>query len=78
MADPIDVIYRLRDMASNAAEDLRAAIAEAQTVIDKLDAFADQSEEAAEWAVAGPGARERGHHGGAQGKPNPAAAEATR
>lgn len=43
--DVIDVLYRLRDMAGLAAEKLRSEIAEAQTVLDKLDAFANDAED---------------------------------
>lgn len=48
MADVIDVLYRLRNMAADAAEPLRAAIAEAQAVLDKLEEFADDAEHAAQ------------------------------
>lgn len=47
-ADVVDVIYRLRDMAGAAADTLRPAIAEAQAVLDKLEAFADGAEHAAQ------------------------------
>ena len=50
MADIIDVIYRLRNMAAEPIETLRAAIAEAQAVLDKLDSFASDAEHAAEVA----------------------------
>lgn len=48
MADILDVMYRLRDMAGIAADDLREAIKEAQAVLDKLDCFANDAEEGAE------------------------------
>jgi hypothetical protein len=34
MSDITDVLYRLRDMAGLAADDLRSAIGEAQAVLD--------------------------------------------
>ena len=46
MADVTDVLYRLRDMANTAAITLREQIAEAQTVLDKLDKFAQDAEDA--------------------------------
>lgn len=70
-ADVIDLIYRLRNMAGAQADSLRAAISEAQELLAKLESFADDAEEAAEWSVAGPRARAAGWHGGAQGQPNP-------
>ncbi|AYN57464.1 hypothetical protein HOU47_gp58 [Arthrobacter phage Constance] len=48
MSDIIDVMYRLRDMAGVAADELREAIKEAQAVLDKLDCFANDAEEGAE------------------------------
>lgn len=48
MSDIIDVMYRLRDMAGIAADDLREAIKDAQAVLDKLDCFANDAEEGAE------------------------------
>lgn len=48
MADIVDVLYRLRNMAADPIAELRAAIADAQAVLDKLDAFADDAEHAAE------------------------------
>ncbi|WMI32999.1 hypothetical protein SEA_PEGGYLEG03_58 [Arthrobacter phage PeggyLeg03] len=45
MSDIIDVLYRLRDMAGVAADDLREAIKEAQAVLDKLDCFANDAED---------------------------------
>lgn len=48
MADVIDVLYRLRNMTGEAADKLREAIAEAQSVLDKLDEFADSAEKSAE------------------------------
>lgn len=44
MSDVVDVIYRFRDMAGIAADDLRAEISKAQKVLDKLDKFADDAE----------------------------------
>jgi hypothetical protein len=52
MADVLEVVYRLRDMAGIAAERLRAEIAAAQAVLDKLDAFADDAEDTAQLAAA--------------------------
>jgi hypothetical protein len=52
MADILDVMYRLRDMAGIAADDLREAIKEAQAVLDKLDCFANDAEEGAELMAA--------------------------
>lgn len=51
MSDLIDVIYRLRNMAAEAALPLRAAIAEAQIVLDRLEAFADDAEYSAQLAA---------------------------
>lgn len=48
MSDVIDVFYRLRNMTANAADELRAEIAKAQGVLDKLDKFTLDSEESAE------------------------------
>jgi hypothetical protein len=48
MADIIDVMYRLRDMAGQSADTLREAIKDAQAVLDKLDCFANDAEEGAE------------------------------
>jgi len=45
MADIVDVLHRLTFMAHEPAEKLRAAIAEAQAVLDKLDAFAQDAED---------------------------------
>lgn len=45
MADVIDVLHRLTFMAAKPAQELRAAIAEAQAVLDKLDAFAKDAED---------------------------------
>lgn len=45
MADVIDVLHRLTFMAHEPAQKLRAAIAEAQAVLDKLDAFAQDAED---------------------------------
>jgi hypothetical protein len=45
MADIIDVLHRLTFMAHEPAQKLRSAIAEAQTVLDKLDAFAQDAED---------------------------------
>jgi len=52
MSDVIDVMYRLRNMAGAAADDLRTAIAEAQAVLDKLDRFADDAEDGAQLMAA--------------------------
>lgn len=52
MSDIIDVMYRLRDMAGLAADDLRAAIGEAQEVLDKLDQFANDAEDGAQLMAA--------------------------
>ena len=46
MADVIDILNRLGGMAHEPAQKLRAAIAEAQAVLDKLDAFVDDAEDA--------------------------------
>lgn len=43
-----DYLYTLRDTAGMAIEPLRAAIREAQAVVDRLDAIADGAERAAE------------------------------
>lgn len=51
MSDIIDVLYRLRNHAGIAADKLREAIAEAQAVLDKLDAFADGAEYSAQLAA---------------------------
>ena len=45
MTDIIDVLHRLTGMAAKPAQDLRAAIAEAQAVLDKLEAFASDAED---------------------------------
>lgn len=52
MADVIDVLHRLTFMAHGAAETLREAIAEAQKVLDKLDQFADDAENAGQLMAA--------------------------
>lgn len=52
MSDITDVLYRLRDMAGVAADDLRAAITEAQQVLDKLDSFADDAQDGAQLIAA--------------------------
>lgn len=52
MNDITDVLYRLRDMAGLAADDLRSAISEAQTVLDKLDQFANDAEDSAQLVAA--------------------------
>lgn len=52
MSDVIDVFYRLRDMVSSAANTLREQIADAQKVLDRLDAFADQAQDSAELIAA--------------------------
>ena len=46
MADVLDILNRLGSMAHEPAQKLRAAIAEAQAVLDKLDAFVDDAEDA--------------------------------
>lgn len=45
MADIVDVLHRLTFMAHEPAQKLRAAIEEAQAVLDKLDAFANDAED---------------------------------
>ena len=45
MADIVDVLHRLTFMAHEPAQKLRAAIEEAQAVLDKLDAFAQDAED---------------------------------
>lgn len=52
MSDIIDVMYRLRNMTGIAADELRAAIKEAQAVLDKLERFADDAEDGAELLAA--------------------------
>ena len=52
MTDVIDVLHRLAHMAHEPAQNLRAAIAEAQAVLDKLDAFADDAEDGAQLIAA--------------------------
>lgn len=52
MTDITDVLYRLRNMAGIAADDLRAAVLEAQAVLDKLDRFADAAQDGAELIAA--------------------------
>lgn len=52
MADVLDVMYRLRDMAGIAADELRTAISEAQAVLDKLDKFSHDAEDTAQLAAA--------------------------
>lgn len=51
-ADALDVIYRLRNMAGEAADTLRAAISDAQAVLDRLDQFANDFEDTAQLAAA--------------------------
>jgi hypothetical protein len=48
----VDVLYRLRDMAGEAADMLRAQIVDAQKVLARLDAFADDAEDTAQLAAA--------------------------
>ena len=48
MSDVIEVLYRLRDMAGMAADDLRKAIGDAREVLDKLDKFADDAQDGAQ------------------------------
>lgn len=52
MSDVIDVLYRLRNMAGMEADKLRASIAEAQQVLDKLEAFANDAEDIGQLAAA--------------------------
>jgi hypothetical protein len=52
MSDVIEVLYRLRNMAGIAADKLRAEIAEAQQVLDKLDTFAQDAEDIAQLSAA--------------------------
>lgn len=48
MSTAIDAMYRMRDMAGVEADKLKASIASAQEMFDKLDKFADDMEKAAE------------------------------
>lgn len=52
MSDVIDVLYRMRDMAGLQADELRASIAEAQQVLDKLEAFTNDAEDIGQLAAA--------------------------
>jgi len=52
MSDIVDVMYRLRNMAGQAAEALQQQIKQAQAVLDKLEEFADGAEDAAELVAA--------------------------
>ncbi len=52
MSDIIEVMYRLRNMASDAAGELGAAIKEAQAVLDKLECFANDAEDGAQLIAA--------------------------
>lgn len=45
---PLEVLYRLRDMAGRAADPLREAIRDANIVLEALDKFADDSEHVAQ------------------------------
>jgi hypothetical protein len=44
-ADIVEVLYRFQIMSWGAAEKLRAAIGEAQAVLDKLDEFGNDAED---------------------------------
>lgn len=48
MSDAIDYVYALRGMAGDAADKLRAEIAEAQKLLDRLDSLCDDAEHGAE------------------------------
>lgn len=48
MSDAISYVYALRDMAGHAADKLRAEIATAQEVLDRLDKLAEDAEHGAE------------------------------
>ena len=52
MSDIIDVLHRLTFMAHEPAQNLRVAIAEAQAVLDKLDKFADEAQNAGQLMAA--------------------------
>lgn len=52
MSDVIEVIYRFRDMAGKAADELREEIAAAQVVLDRLDRFANDAQNVAELSAA--------------------------
>lgn len=52
MSDVIEVLYRLRNMAGMEADKLRGQIAEAQQVLDKLDAFTNDAEDIGQLAAA--------------------------
>ena len=52
MSDVIEVLYRLRNMAGIEADKLRGSITEAQKVLDKLDAFANDAEDIGQLAAA--------------------------
>lgn len=52
MTDVIDVLYRLRNLAGSQADELRAQIIQAQTLLDKLDAFSRDAEDTAQLAAA--------------------------
>lgn len=51
MADVLDVLHRMTYLAGDAADVLRTQIAEAQKVVDKLDAFASDAENTAQLAA---------------------------
>jgi hypothetical protein len=51
-ADLIDVMYRLRNMAGQAADELRPHVERAQSVLDRLDKFAKDTEDAVELVAA--------------------------
>ena len=52
MTDVVDVLHRLAGMTHEPAQKLRAAIAEAQAVLDKLDAFTDDAQDAGQLVAA--------------------------
>lgn len=45
---PIDILYRMRDMAGIEADRLKESIKSAQALFDELDKFADDMEKSAE------------------------------
>ena len=52
MADVVDILHRLAGMSHEPAQKLREAITEAQAVLDKLDAFTDDAQDAGQLVAA--------------------------